>query len=186
MGITYFKRYRMEYDLGTPLFGPVEPPTGYRLFAWSESLLEAHATAKYRSFQAEVDANVFPCLGERQGCQRLMGEIARRKGFVAEATWLLAWQPSDDDQPDFCGTVQGIQDRKTVGSIQNLGIAPEHRGTGLGTLILRQAMMGFVRVGMKKVTLEVTVQNTGALRLYDRLGFRTVKTVYKAVDVEYA
>lgn len=186
MGITYFKRYRMEYDLTTPLFEPGQTTPGYRFYGWTESLLEAHAIAKYRSFCTELDANVFPCLGERDGCQKLMGEISRRKGFIPEATWLLAWQPSEDTKPDYCGTVQGIQDRKNVGSIQNLGIAPEHRGTGLGTQLLRQALLGFIRAGMKKASLEVTVQNTGALRLYHRLGFRTVKTVYKAVDVEYA
>jgi ribosomal protein S18 acetylase RimI-like enzyme len=185
MGITYFKRFRMEYDLTAPLFGPVNTLEGYRLYSWTESLLEAHANAKYRSFRTEIDANVFPCLGDREGCQRLMGEISRRKGFIPDATWLLVWQPSEKDKPDFCGTVQGIEDRKSVGSIQNLGIAPEHRGTGLGTQLLRQALQGFVRAGMAKATLEVTVQNTGALRLYHRLGFRTIKTVYKAVDVEY-
>jgi len=34
--------------------------------------------------------------------------------------------------------------------------------------------------------LEVTAQNSGALRLYSRLGFKTVKTVYKAVELAYA
>lgn len=185
MGITYFKRFRMEYDLTAPLFGPDETQSGYRLYAWSDSLIKAHACAKFRSFRTEIDANVFPCLGEREGCHRLMGEISRRKGFVADATWLLAWQPSEHHKPEYCGTVQGIEDRKSVGSIQNLGIAPEHRGSGLGTHLLRQALLGFIRVGMTKATLEVTVQNTGALRLYHRLGFRTVKTVYKAVEMEY-
>jgi ribosomal protein S18 acetylase RimI-like enzyme len=33
------------------------------------------------------------------------------------------------------------------------------------------------------MTLEVTSQNVGAVRLYQRLGFRKVRTVYKAVQV---
>jgi ribosomal protein S18 acetylase RimI-like enzyme len=32
------------------------------------------------------------------------------------------------------------------------------------------------------VSLEVTVENAGAVRLYQRLGFRRVRTVYKVVD----
>ena len=40
--------------------------------------------------------------------------------------------------------------------------------------------------GIGRVYLEVTAQNEGALRLYRRLGFVTVKTVYKAVEHVYS
>ena len=81
MGLTYFKRYRMELNLEGPIFEPPGLPAGYRLLAWHDSLLECHAEAKYQSFCIEIDANVFPCLGDRAGCQRLMREISRREGF---------------------------------------------------------------------------------------------------------
>ena len=45
--------------------------------------------AKYLSFHSEIDANVFPCLGEYDGCVRLMQEISRKDGFLPEATWLV-------------------------------------------------------------------------------------------------
>ncbi len=177
----------MEFDLKKSLFPTVKLPTGYRLFAWNEGLIEAHADTKFRSFRFEVDANVFPCLGDREGCNRLMNEISNRSGFSPMATWLLGREdPSSRLGYDYCGTVQGICDRYNNGSIQNLGITPEHRGLGLGTLLLHEALAGFCEFGMPKATLEVTAQNSGALRLYERLGFRTVKTVYKAVDVAYA
>jgi ribosomal protein S18 acetylase RimI-like enzyme len=46
--------------------------------------------------------------------------------------------------------------------------------------------VGFRDAGIRRVYLEVTAQNTGAVRLYQRLGFRLIKTVYKAADVAYA
>jgi len=147
--------------------------------------LDAHASVKYRSFCFEIDANVFPCLGDREGCQRLMRDITRRDAFVPPATWLLEFAYPGNHGGEFCGTIQGIRNRNGHGAIQNIGITPEHRGQGLGTILLHQALAGFSEQGMERGFLEVTAQNSGAYRLYERLGFRTVKTVYKAVDVAY-
>lgn len=186
MALTYFKRYRMEFDLAQPLPAPCDAPAGYRCLPWRDSLLEAHAEAKFHSFRFELDANVFPCLGEREGCRRLMSDIAFREGFVPEATWLLVHQPAGEPRPDYCGTVQGMTDGGGFGSIQNLGIIASHRGHGLGTVLLNLALNGFRRAGLRRAYLEVTAQNTGAIRLYQRVGFRTTKTVYKAAEVAYA
>ncbi len=184
MDLTYFKRYRMEIDLGGRNLA-VETPPGYELLSWDPSRLEAFAEAKYRSFRDELDANVFPCLGELDGCRRLMNEIARKPGFVPEATWLAVFRGPRGHRA-CCGTVQGIRDREGNGAIQNLGTTPDHRNGGLGTALLRKALLGFRKVGVGRVHLEVTAQNLGAIRLYHRLGFRTIKTVYKAVEVAYS
>ncbi len=89
MGLTYFKRFRMEIDLSGRQFSPPDLPVGYRLLAWDDALLEAHAEAKYHSFRSEIDANVFPCLGDWAGCHRLMHEICAKQGFLPAATWLV-------------------------------------------------------------------------------------------------
>lgn len=186
MSVTYFKRFRMEYDLEGPLFAVPELPPGYSLVAWDDDLVEAHADVKFRSFRSEMDANVFPCLGERDGCQRLMSEISRRSGFVPEATWLLQFWPPERRKPDVCGTIQGVVDANGHGAVQNVGITPPHRGKGLGTILLHESLAGFRRAGLNRVYLEVTAQNVGACRLYQRLGFKRTKIVYKASDVAYA
>ena len=183
MGMPYFKRFRMEFDLDRPLFTPPPLPRDYDLVDWEDSVLKAHAEAKYKSFCFEIDANVFPCLSDREGCLRLMREIARRDGFIEEATWLLIYRQGESI--DNCGTVQGVKDQ-SFGAIQNLGITTKHRGRGLGTFLLHRALVGFRTVGLQKAYLEVTAQNAGAVKLYDRLGFRRVRTVYKAADVAYA
>jgi hypothetical protein len=186
MGLTYFKRFRMEIDLSKPLFAAPELPPDYRLLPWCESLLEPHAEAKYQSFSLELDANVFPCLGDRDGCRRLMREIVARDGFVPEATWLLAHQPDLAGPVEYCGTVQGVRDGNGYGAIQNLGITAGHRSQGLGTILMHAALNGFQRAGLRRVFLEVTAQNLGAVQLYQRLGFCRTKTVYKAAEVAFA
>ena len=180
MDSTYFKRFRMEAELG-PFRPPPELPPGYRFVPWNEAVLDAHARTKWRSFRDEIDALVFPCLGDAEGCRRLMREIRNKPGFLPEATWLIA-RGQDAEDMQWCGTIQGVADRAGVGMIQNVGVVPGHRGIGLGAALVRRASAGFRSHGLRWAGLEVTAENSRAVRLYQRLGFRRTKTVYKVVD----
>jgi ribosomal protein S18 acetylase RimI-like enzyme len=177
---TYFKRFRMEAILG-PYRPPPELPPGYRFVAWNEAVLDAHARTKWRSFRDEIDALVFPCLGEAEGCRRLMREIRNKSGFLADATWLIAFGRGPEEM-QWCGTIQGVADRGGLGMIQNVGIVPGHRGLGLGAALVLRALVGFRGHGLRTAGLEVTAENSRAVRLYQRLGFRRTRTVYKVVD----
>ncbi|MEE2935699.1 MAG: GNAT family N-acetyltransferase [Planctomycetota bacterium] len=182
MGLTYFKRFRMEYDLRESVPASVPMPQGYELVPFAPELIRDHAIAKYKSFRWELDANVFPCLGRRDGCLRLMREITSRASFVPEATWLCRYRDPESGRPLAVGTIQGLQ-LDGWGAIQNLGIDPDHRGRGLGTILLSRAAEGFRAEGLPRMHLEVTTDNTPAIRLYERLGFRRAKVVYKAAEV---
>jgi ribosomal protein S18 acetylase RimI-like enzyme len=184
MSVNYFKRYRMELDLRGHRFVPPYCPRGYRLIPWRADLLTEHAEVKHASFRDEIDADVFACLGELDGCQRLMQEISMKDGFVPEATWLALAADGDDVEP--CGTIQGIRAGHRYGAIQNVGITPAHRGRGIGTALICAAIAGFQQVGITRIYLEVTAQNDGAVRLYKRLGFRRTKTLFKAVELAYS
>jgi ribosomal protein S18 acetylase RimI-like enzyme len=176
----YFKRFRMEADLAAARPGPLLPPA-YRLVPWNEAVIDVHARTKHRSFRDEIDAVVFPCLGSLDGCRRLMREIRAKPGFLSAATWLIARGSAPADL-EWCGTIQGIVDRGGVGMIQNIGIVPGHRGLGLGTCLILQALAGFRSHGLRTASLEVTADNCRAVQLYQRLGFRRTRTVYKVVD----
>jgi ribosomal protein S18 acetylase RimI-like enzyme len=184
--LTYFKRFRMEIDLQARELVQPLLPLGYGLMRWDDSLLDAHAQTKFRCFSGEIDANVFPCLSDVQGCYRLMNEIRAKEGFLPAATWLATYRPFRNSRLEFVGTVQGVRDSSGVGAVQNLGIAPDYRGRGLGSILMIRSLVGFQRANVRRVFLEVTSQNAGAIKLYQRLGFRLAKTVYKAVEVAYA
>jgi len=171
--VSYFKRYKMELDLAD-LPVPAQLP-GYSWLPWSEDLLEVHADVLYRSFHQEMDSLVFPSLGDPAGCRLLMAAVSRKWGFLPEATWLLMG-PSGP-----CGSIQGLHERSGLGAIQNLGIVPGERGRGAGRTLLLLALVGFRQAGLARASLEVTAQNDPALRLYQHLGFRRRKTLYKAV-----
>jgi len=184
MSVSYFKRYRMEFDLRARRSIPVVVPEGYRLLAWQPELLLDHAEAKYVSFRDEIDADVFECLAELEGCRRLMNEISMKDGFLPEATWLAVY--TGGGEVECCGTIQGIRATQKYGAIQNIGVTPAHRGRGIGSAMIYAALVGFQQVGLPKAYLEVTAQNDGAVRLYHRLGFRRTKTLFKAVELAYS
>ena len=170
---TFLKRYRMELQLADLPSVP-ELPSGFGWEGWFPGLLEVHAQVKAQCFRDELDALVFPSLGYLGGCLDLMHNIATRGDFVPEATWLLVGPFGP------CGTVQGLRD-KYFGAIQNLGVAPDHRGRGLGRLLMIKALHGFRISGLRKAYLEVTARNEHAVCLYRRLGFRSTRSVYKPI-----
>lgn len=186
MPVTYFHRYRMRYDLWQGVADPKPAPVGYLFLPWQSKLLQHHAEVKFRSFRNELDANVFPCLGDADGCVRLMKEISNRQGFIPQATWLVQHQNEATGKIENCGTVQGIRSQTDVGAIQNIGIVGHHRGNGLGSQLMHHCLKGFQEAGVRFVTLEVTSHNTGAMRLYQRLGFEVLKTVYKSAEINLA
>lgn len=182
MGLTYFKRFRMEFDLVRQTIPNAPLPAGFELVPYSAELVGEHAATKYESFRHEMDVNVFPCLGRRDGCLRLMREITSRSNFVPGATWLCRHREHNSNRTIGVGTIQGLS-IDGWGAIQNLGISPAFRSRGLGSSLLHHAAMGFKKAGLKRMHLEVTTDNTAAIRLYERIGFQKTEVVYKATEV---
>ena len=61
------------------------------------------------------------------------------------------------------------------GWIGAIGVPPRFRGRGIGEALMRWTFAEFVRRGEHRVALGVDAQNeTGATRLYERLGMRTL------------
>ncbi|MAG92304.1 MAG: N-acetyltransferase [Planctomycetaceae bacterium] len=184
MSTTYFRRFRMEFDYNEAPLPEAVLPEGYRFVTWDQTDIDRHAFAKYQSFRTDLDSSIFPCLGQIEGCQRLMAEISAQQSFLPEATWLIAYRPACGGPEVDCGTIQGLAQNRTLGAIQNVGVVPEHRGLGLGRALLLKALAGFRSRRLRRVYLEVTAENAPAVRLYKSAGFRLIRTMYKAVEIE--
>jgi GNAT superfamily N-acetyltransferase len=187
MAVTYYKRFRMEIDLERVVLPEPTLPDGFAFVGWHPALLQRHAAAKFESFRAEVDSDLFPCLGDISGCLDLMSEIVQRASFIPQATWLISAPAgcSDErgfDHSDDCGTIQGIVQMGGWGAVQNVGVAPEYRGLGLGRALIVRSLEGFREARVMRVYLEVTARNTAAVALYRSVGFRLTRTTYKAVN----
>ncbi len=108
-----------------------------------------------------------------------MKEIVSQRTFCPSATWMVVYQPEPDWPAGDCGTIQGITRNGGIGSIQNVGVTPEHRGQGIGRALVIQALRGFLECGMACSVLEVTAENEGAVRLYRSIGFEVVDVLYR-------
>jgi len=60
------------------------------------------------------------------------------------------------------------------GWIVQLGVPPEWRNRGIGSALMIEALTRFRASGTDQVLLDVNINNPGAARLYERLGFRQV------------
>lgn len=182
MAERYFKRYRMKFDCRRSSIPEPRLPEGYSWIAWSDDLLESHAQVKAACFRNEVDATVFPCLGNLAGCRKLMRDITCHSNFLPRATWLIQ-HPSDIAFPRYCGTIQGMIRGFRTGAIQNVGITADCRGVGLGKSLVARSLIGFAEVGIHKVYLDVTAANVPAVTLYEKLGFRIESLSYQTVKL---
>jgi GNAT superfamily N-acetyltransferase len=63
------------------------------------------------------------------------------------------------------------------GWIGGVGVVPSARRSGVGEALMDAVHERARERGLKRVWLEVIVENTGALALYEKLGYRTVRDV---------
>ncbi len=113
-----------------------------------------------------------------------------RPGFPAlsEAEW-VHWTSDDPAfRPDLSvlavvqGQVVGFvtnaayeEDAKQYGYIIQIGVHPQWRGQGLGAALMTHSLQAWRETGLEAVLLHVNVNNPGAIRLYQQLGFVIVR-----------
>jgi mycothiol synthase len=96
-------------------------------------------------------------------------ELLHRPGFDP-GLWCVAL-----DHGEVAGALVGVV-RLDMGWIADLGVRERWRRRGVGAALARHAMESFRRRGLGAVGLNVDPENeTGAMRLYERLGFRPDK-----------
>ncbi|MFT3880374.1 MAG: N-acetyltransferase [Gemmatales bacterium] len=179
--ITYLTRHRMSIGLHRL---PAVPalPEGYLWVPWDNRLIDLYAEVHYLSFRRSVDSMLFRSFNNRAGCWHLINEVRNRSDFLPQANWLVAGPGG------CCAYIQCVASSSTEGNIQNVAVLPAYRRLGLGQALVLQALNSFKNQGMTSAWLEVTGENSPALALYRRLGFRKMDTAYKEVpsdDIVY-
>jgi mycothiol synthase len=97
---------------------------------------------------------------------------------IEHADW-VAWMTGDSEfdasvwwLAERAGALVGCALHWNSGWLKDLAVAPSERGRGFGAALVRQGLAEFSRRGVSRVGLKVDGSNpTGAIRLYERLGF---------------
>lgn len=156
----------MRRDLGDGRDLPeARPPEGVTLATWAPETRAAFFAAYSTSF-------------------------AERPGFPgwSEETW-VEWTAGDEDfRPDLSWVAQvgaepvgfvtcalDMRGEAPLGFIIQVGTRPNWRGRGLAGALITRALRGFHAEGRPAVLLDVNVNNPGARRLYERLGFTVIR-----------
>ena len=60
--------------------------------------------------------------------------------------------------------------------VDSLAVSPASRGLGVGAALMQKAEEKARAMGKRRMSLGVIGENEGAIRLYERLGYRTTRT----------
>ena len=187
--IRYVKRVLMAFDLdGSRLESPALPKSFFWK-EWNPSLVSEHARVVFEAFSVDVDARVFPTYRQLAACEHLVDATSSASSFAPEATWAICARGFPTPDKDECGAeccaaVQCLWKRESIGEIKNVSVRPSARRRGLGKALVLKALESFERIGAKRIVLEVTAENVGALLMYSSIGFRPLRYFYAESFVE--
>lgn len=60
--------------------------------------------------------------------------------------------------------------------IADVAVSPDFRGLGIGRLLIRSLIEQLPALSRSRITLEVRQSNSGAIKLYESLGFKSFRT----------
>jgi Acetyltransferases len=92
--------------------------------------------------------------------------------FRADLSVLAAVQ---NQAVGFVTNAENEEAKVQQGYIIQVGVHPQWRGQGLGTALIARSLQAWREVGKEAVVLDVNVNNPGAIRLYQQLGFVVVR-----------
>jgi predicted GNAT family acetyltransferase len=68
-----------------------------------------------------------------------------------------------------------------VAGVGNIFTRPDHRGQGLAQIATSAVAMALKDAGIRTIGLNVEDTNTGAIRVYERIGFRAHFSYYEGM-----
>lgn len=141
---------------------------------WDERHQEAASQLIARCYQGHVDSRINDQYQSAAGARRFLHNITNYPGCGA-FHHPAAMAAFDRRTGQMCGLALTSLVEARVGHITQVCVAPDWRGQGVGGELMWRAVGAFRARGCEAVSLTVTASNAGAVRLYERMGFRTLR-----------
>jgi len=148
---------------------------GLCLDPWKDRALESAARLIQLAYADHVDSQINDQYRTETGSLRFLRNIVLLPGcgqFLPEASFLA--RPVTGDKP--VGMVLTSTVAEGVGHTTQVCVMPGHQHRGIGRLLMERSIEALRQHGYHSLSLTVTASNRRAVELYERLGFRTVKT----------
>jgi ribosomal protein S18 acetylase RimI-like enzyme len=175
LGFKLYTRQFMLLDLSKELEMPSSVTTGLRLSRWNDRYFEPTARLIYLAYANHIDGDINDQYRSKSGALRFLKNIILLPGcgqFVPGASFVLHMPGSDE----LLGAVLTSEVSPGVGHTTQLCVVPGSQGHGLGRALMITAIDALRGLKFHELTLTVTSVNEGAVRLYEKIGFRTLKS----------
>jgi ribosomal protein S18 acetylase RimI-like enzyme len=175
-----FERDFMLADLGAARDLPLRNINGsIRLDNWADYHQEAAALLIEEAYQGHIDSFINDQYRTVAGARRFLYNIVNYPGcgVFAPAASLVAI--SNYGELAGLSLASVVNDR--TGHLTQICVAPAFRGTGLGYELIRRSLLRLLHAGCRRVSLTVTSTNVDAIRLYARMGFKTIRQFHAYV-----
>ena len=164
-----FPRRFLEAPAMHALALPEHQPEGVAITPWTEAKQDDSARLVAAAYRGHVDSEINDQYRSPSGARRFLSNIVQYPGcgtFFAPASYAAG------DAKGLCGISLASLVAPDTGHITQICVTPTQRGKGVGYALLRQSMLALAAHGCRTVGLTVTSTNTGAIRLYEQMGFR--------------
>jgi ribosomal protein S18 acetylase RimI-like enzyme len=145
-------------------------PQGLSLSPWSSAYFQDAGKLVHRAYDSHLDGAINDQYRTLPGALRFLHNIVRFPGcgvFDVDASLVI----TEDTTNSLEGMLLCSRVREEVGHITQVCVTPEHRGQGLGRMLLTQCAAQLTRRRFDAITLTVTASNTHAVKLYEEMGF---------------
>jgi ribosomal protein S18 acetylase RimI-like enzyme len=148
---------------------PDHAPQGVSITPWTEARQDDSARLVAAAYRGHVDSDINDQYRSPGGARRFLNNIVQYPGcgtFFGPASYAAS-----DAKGALCGMSLASLVSNTTGHITQICVTPAQRGKGVGYALLRRSMLALAAHGCHTVGLTVTSTNTGAIRLYEQMGF---------------
>jgi ribosomal protein S18 acetylase RimI-like enzyme len=145
-----------------------------RVERWNDEYHEAAAHLIASAYSGHIDSRINDQYRSVMGARRFLFNIVQFPGcgvFFRPASF-AAFHP---ETGSLCGISLASLVAPESGHITQICVSPEMQGARLGYEMLRRSLETFREAGCVSASLTVTAENRTAVRLYERVGFRTVR-----------
>jgi ribosomal protein S18 acetylase RimI-like enzyme len=186
--LSSFERNFMMLEMHRATLDPVRrwartpAPAANRVYfeKWSDQFQEPAAQLITAAYQGHVDSQINDQYRSVAGARRFLFNIVQYPGC---GTFFKPASVAAFDRLNgrICGICLASLVMPYCGHITQVCVSPWARGAGVGCELLRQSLILLRDAGCTKTSLTVTASNRGAIKLYEDIGFTTVRRFHAYV-----